>query len=81
MPTKSNPELPQNQRKPQRLKLTTRHLCERYGIVSRTVDRWTEARILPEPLRINRYRYWDLDEVEQREREGMSPRPKSESAA
>jgi DNA-binding transcriptional MerR regulator len=50
-------------------KLTSRMLCERYSVVTRTIDRWTAAGILPQPLVINGYRYWDEAEVEQRERE------------
>jgi predicted DNA-binding transcriptional regulator AlpA len=64
-------------------KLTTRMLCERYGIVDRTVDRWTESGILPKPMRINNVRYWDEAEVEQRERERMSAahQPETNDAA
>jgi predicted site-specific integrase-resolvase len=50
-------------------KLTTRHLCDRYGVCARTIDRWTETGILPVPMAINRIRYWDEDEIEQRDRE------------
>jgi len=47
-------------------------MCARYGdVVDRTIDRWTAAGILPEPLVINRRRYWDEEELERREREGM----------
>jgi hypothetical protein len=53
-------------------KLTSRMLCERYNVVTRTIDRWTAAGILPQPLIINGYRYWDEAEVEQHERERMS---------
>jgi predicted DNA-binding transcriptional regulator AlpA len=53
-------------------KLTMRMLCDRYSICDRTVDRWTETGILPEPMRINNVRYWDEDEVEQCERQRMS---------
>ena len=49
---------------PKNRKLTARALCERYGVVSKTIDRWTETGILPQPMRINRYRYWDLAELE-----------------
>lgn len=52
-------------------RLTSRMLCERYSVVTRTIDRWTAAGILPPPLVINGYRYWDEGEVEQRERERM----------
>lgn len=50
-------------------KLTSRQLCERYNVVVRTIDRWTAAGILPEPMVINGYRYWDEAEVEERDRE------------
>jgi len=50
-------------------KLNTRLLSARYGVSTRTVDRWVAAGILPEPMRINRLKYWDEDEVEQRDRE------------
>jgi DNA-binding transcriptional MerR regulator len=50
-------------------KLTTRLLCERYSVCDRTIDRWVEAGILPEPMRINKARYWDEQEIEQLDRE------------
>jgi DNA-binding transcriptional MerR regulator len=50
-------------------KLTSRALQQRYGVVDRTIDRWTEAGILPEPMRINKVRYWDEQEIEQLDRE------------
>jgi predicted site-specific integrase-resolvase len=59
--------------KPKR-RLRTRSLCERYDIVGRTVDRWVEQGILPPPMKINGRRFWDEDEIEQRERDGMRPR-------
>ena len=65
-------------------KLTSRMLCERYNVVTRTIDRWTAAGILPAPLVINGYRYWDEDEVEQFERARMGAgrtRPASGCAA
>jgi DNA-binding transcriptional MerR regulator len=60
-----------NKYKEQRSKrrLSTRAMCERYGVVDRTIDRWSAAGILPPPLVINRRRYWDEDELEQRERD------------
>jgi hypothetical protein len=57
--------------KPERL-LPTRELRKRYGVVTRTLDRWLEAGILPPPIRINQNRYWKEGELEQREREGMT---------
>jgi DNA-binding transcriptional MerR regulator len=53
--------------------LAIRAMCARYGdIADRTIDRWTTAGILPKPLVINGRRYWDEEELERREREGMS---------
>jgi predicted DNA-binding transcriptional regulator AlpA len=53
-------------------KLTSRALQQRYGVVDRTIDRWVQTGILPEPMRINKIRYWDEAEIEERERERMS---------
>jgi predicted site-specific integrase-resolvase len=47
-------------------KVTVRYICERFGIVDRTVDRWIETGILPEPIYINKRRYFDLQEVDER---------------
>jgi predicted DNA-binding transcriptional regulator AlpA len=57
--------------KPQSRKLPMREMCMRYGVSSRTIDRWLVTGILPQPLRINRYRYWDLAELEVFERARM----------
>jgi hypothetical protein len=56
-------------------------VCARYNVVSRTIDRWVEADILPAPLVINRRRYWDEEELERREREGMRRKVGGEAAA
>jgi hypothetical protein len=61
-------------------KLPMKAMCGRYGVVGRTIDRWTEAGILPPPLVINRRRYWDEEELEQREREGMGRKRGDEAA-
>ena len=61
-------------------KLTSRALQQRYGVVDRTIDRWTEAGILPEPLRINKIRYWDETEIEKRERERMAAQHEGKAA-
>jgi predicted DNA-binding transcriptional regulator AlpA len=53
-------------------KLPARALCERYGIVPRTIDRWLETGVLPKPMRINRFRYWDLAELEEFDRSRMA---------
>lgn len=50
-------------------KVTARVLCQRYNVVTRTIDRWTEDGILPPPEYINGIRYWDQDEIEECERE------------
>jgi predicted site-specific integrase-resolvase len=47
-------------------KVTVRYICERFGIVDRTVDRWIETGILPQPMYINKRRYFDLQEVDER---------------
>jgi hypothetical protein len=54
--------------------LPTRLVRERYLIVDRTINRWIDRGILPEPLRINGLRYWRESDLAQREREGMSAR-------
>jgi predicted site-specific integrase-resolvase len=50
-------------------KLTCRALQERYGVVDKTIDRWVQAGVLPAPMYINKRRYWDADEIEQRDRD------------
>ena len=50
-------------------KLTSRALRQRYGVVDRTIDRWVATGVLPEPMRINGYRYWDEADIERRDRE------------
>jgi hypothetical protein len=50
-------------------KLPIRLLRERYRVSGRTIDRWLENGLLPQPLRINRVRYWDLQELEELDRE------------
>jgi DNA-binding transcriptional MerR regulator len=53
-------------------KLPARALCERYQISDRTLDRWTEAGVLPPPMYIRGRRYWDQEQIEQLERERMA---------
>jgi hypothetical protein len=36
-----------------------RQFAQRLGVSTRTVDRWVERRILPEPERIRGWKYWD----------------------
>ncbi|HKF07594.1 MAG TPA: hypothetical protein VKB89_02585 [Xanthobacteraceae bacterium] len=52
-------------------KLPTRVMSERYGVCVKTLERWTAAGILPPPIIINKRKYWDEEELEQCEREGM----------
>jgi hypothetical protein len=44
-------------------KLPTRLVCERYGVSSRTVERWERNPDLnfPQPTIINKRKYWDDD--------------------
>jgi hypothetical protein len=51
----------------QKRKRPTRWVCARYDIVPRTVDRWVQAGILPEPEKINGRNYFDEDAVEARD--------------
>ena len=65
-------------------KLTSKAVAERYDVTIRTVERWTDAGILPQPMRINHIKYWDEEEIAQTERERMSRRkcaPEDLSAA
>jgi predicted site-specific integrase-resolvase len=55
--------------------LPIKKMCARYGdVADRTIDRWTASGILPLPLVINGRRYWNEEELEQRERAGMGRR-------
>jgi predicted DNA-binding transcriptional regulator AlpA len=47
----------------QNRKLQIRHLMDRYQVCDRTIDRWLEEKLLPEPTRINRIRYWNEAEI------------------
>jgi hypothetical protein len=66
-------------------KVTVRFICQRYGIVDRTVGRWIETGVLPPPIYINKIRYFDLAEVDRRmtdrnEAPPQSPNPAKGSA-
>lgn len=65
---------------PMARKLTSRVLQQRYGVVDRTIDRWAKAGILPKPMRINRIRYWDEEDIQQLERDRMAKGVKPEAA-
>ena len=66
--------------RPWKRKLTTRHLCDRYGVCAMTIDRWTKADILPPPMMINGIRYFDEDEVDARDQERMAAARNSAAA-
>jgi hypothetical protein len=36
----------------------TRIIAERHGVCIRTIERWTGAGILPQPMRINGRKFW-----------------------
>ena len=56
-------------------------VCRRYGVTDRTIDRWLERGILPQPLRINRYRYWRESDLQRFERERFSAASNHATAA
>jgi hypothetical protein len=37
-----------------------RKFAEQHGVCGRTLDRWTEIGLLPEPRRINQRKYWPV---------------------
>jgi hypothetical protein len=52
--------------KKRRKRLTSRDVCARYNVCTRTIDRWVaDPRLaFPKPLVIRRRRYWDEDELD-----------------
>jgi DNA-binding transcriptional MerR regulator len=48
---------------------THRQFAERHGVSTRTVDRWSEDGILPEPVRIRGRKYWPSTVEPQRDGE------------
>jgi hypothetical protein len=55
-------------------------LCERYNVSPRTIYRWIDAGILPQPININNRLFFDNDALEQKERERMQPNRKLSTA-
>jgi predicted DNA-binding transcriptional regulator AlpA len=51
--------------RPRGRKLQTRHLCARYRVSDRTIDRWMRDPRLgfPQPVVVNRRRYWDESDI------------------
>lgn len=48
--------------------LPTSGLCDRYDRSSRTIDRWVESGVLPRPIYIQKQRYWDLEQLDERDK-------------
>jgi hypothetical protein len=50
--------------------LPTAKVAERYGRTPRTIERWlvNEKLNFPQPFYINRFKYWNIDELETWER-------------
>jgi predicted DNA-binding transcriptional regulator AlpA len=50
--------------------LPTAKVAERYGRTPRTIERWADDEKLnfPQPVYINRFKYWDIEELETWER-------------
>jgi hypothetical protein len=44
-----------------------KHLCERYKRSDRTIDRWIESGELPKPSYIRGLRYWNEEDLDQRD--------------
>jgi hypothetical protein len=57
--------------------LPTRAVCARYQVVPRTIERWVEDEGLgfPQPLFINRRKYFRQRELEAFERRRAAPTP------
>ena len=49
-------------------------LAARYGVTTRTIDRWSESGQLPQPIRIGAVPMWELAEIEAAERAAMKAR-------
>jgi DNA-binding transcriptional MerR regulator len=46
-----------------------RRYAERRGVTTKTLDRWVDAGILPEPDRINKRKYFDPNTEPRRDRD------------
>jgi len=56
-------------------KLPTRLMCERYGVVDRTINRWEKTGVIPQAEWINGRKYWDEERVESATASACLPRP------
>ena len=61
-------------------KLPTRLMCERYGVVDRTINRWEKTGVIPQAEWINGRKYWDEERVEKRDRERMLAQTRGQAA-
>ena len=52
---------------------------ERYSVSNRTIERWLEAEILPQPVRLGQNRFWRLSDLERIERDRVGIRPDNTS--
>jgi DNA-binding transcriptional MerR regulator len=49
-------------------RLSTSATARRLGVSIRSIDRWLAAGILPQPIRINKRKYWLVRDLEQFQR-------------
>jgi hypothetical protein len=47
--------------------LPHRAFAERHGVFTRTIDRWSEDGVLPEPVRIQKRKYWPANVTPRRD--------------
>jgi predicted site-specific integrase-resolvase len=59
---------------PEKKLLPTRATAARYGVCTKTVERWRKQGVLPEPTRINGRNYDDQQALEKLERASMGSR-------
>jgi predicted site-specific integrase-resolvase len=53
--------------------LSARRIADHYGVSLRTVDRWIQQGVLPQPEYINGRRYLDLEEAERLRADRLPP--------
>jgi DNA-binding transcriptional MerR regulator len=61
--------------------LPIKPVCERYGITAQTVDRWLEQDLLPQPMRVRRYRYWSESELDEFDQKRMDTQREAQSSS
>ena len=40
-------------------------LAEEFGVTPRTIERWVNRRVIPQPRKVGRFRLWHLDSLRQ----------------